>query len=339
MGLTIQVSIAPTLVPIQVEFMLAGLIAFIVVVLLGSKIFIPFAKVLYIGGLIFLLSPFVLGEATRGTFRWIDIGPFTLQPSELVKPLLAIGFARFFSTRKFERYSELLVGAALVFVPAVLIFAQPDLGSALVVSAGWLAIVAASGFPFKWFWRTVILSIAALPLFWKMLLKNYQRDRLISFLEPGKDPLGTGYNVIQAIVAVGSGEWYGRGLGRGTQSHLRFLPENHTDFVFASLSEELGLVGITVLLTAYGILLLRCLSIAQNAQTSFERLLVTGLSGMLFFQIIVNISMNLGLLPATGIPLPLVSYGGSSLVSTFVSLGLIYGIAARYKQKDTLQVK
>lgn len=336
-GLVIQVSIAPAQVPLQAGFLLVGLAVFVLALMIHPGVYWSLAKFFYLGSIVFLILPFLIGELTRGAFRWIAVGPITIQPSEIAKPLIIIGLAKFFSTRKLDSFKEIVWGGLLVAVPVFIVFLQPDLGSSLVLVAGWLAIVFVAGIPLRWLAGLVVAIGSLVPLFW-VALKGYQRDRLVSFLDPNRDPLGTGYNVIQSVVAVGSGGWIGRGLGRGTQSHLRFLPENHTDFVFASLAEELGVVGTAMVLGAFGVILWRLVKIAANAPSSFERYLVAGMMGMIFFQILVSVGMNMGIMPVTGVPLPFISQGGSSLVSVFFSLGIVQGVAMRSRQRGEIQI-
>lgn len=338
LGASIIYSISPSLLLSHLIFVLVGIAGFIFVTFAGTRIFFVFSKHLYIGSLLFLMLPYLVGELTRGTFRWIPLGPVNIQPSELVKPLLAICFARFFSTRAFNRPSEYFWATTMVALPVLIIFFQPDLGSALVLVFGWLIALFISGVPLKILAIGGAIVLTAFPLAVKSL-KPYQQNRIISFLNPGADPLGSGYNVIQAIVAVGSGQILGKGLGQGTQSHLRFLPENHTDFIFASLAEELGLIGSLILLGSFIALFTRIFQIARKAGSNFESTLVLTLLGMLFFQAFVNIGMNMGILPVTGVPLPLVSYGGSSLISTFFMLGIINSISIREKSKETITIR
>jgi rod shape determining protein RodA len=321
MGLVIQVSIAPESLPVHIFYIGAGLVAFFLAQSVNPRLYSLLAKYLFAGSILFLLVPILIGIESRGAVRWIPLGPFTLQPSELVKPFLLIGFAKYFSTRQLVKVSEIILGLILVAVPVTIVFFQPDLGSSLVLGAGWLSIVILAGIPGKWLVGAAAIAAAVIPGMW-FILKDYQKSRLSAFISPHSDPLGSGYNVLQAVIAAGSGQLTGRGLGRGTQSHLRFLPENHTDFVYASLSEELGLIGVAILFFGYGLICWRLVSIASQTESRFGKLLAAGIAGMIFFQMFINIGMNLGILPVTGIPLPLVSYGGSSLVSTLFALGV-----------------
>jgi rod shape determining protein RodA len=226
----------------------------------------------------------------------------------------------------------------LLAIPALLIFKQPDLGSTLVVAAFWWAIFFAADLPLKYFIGTTVAALASLPLVWRFLAE-YQKQRITAFLNPYADPRGSGYHLLQSIIAVGSGGFFGRGLGRGIQSQLRFLPESNTDFIFASLAEELGLAGSALLLIAYFLLLKRLLFIARQAPDNFSQLLTVGVFAMMLFQLLVNIGMNLGILPITGITLPLVSSGGSSLLATMISLGLVHNISRQQLPLKSLEIK
>ena len=225
-----------------------------------------------------------------------------------------------------------------MLLPALLIFFQPDLGSSLVLLFSWLGILIGAGFD----WRLAVLGGATLLsspfLFWRFL-QDYQQQRILSFLNPTSDPLGAGYNLIQATVAVGSGQFLGRGLGRGTQSHLRFLPERHTDFIFASLAEELGFLGSAVLIFALVVLLWRILVIAQKSRDQFGFLISLGIFSLIFTQTFINIGINLGILPITGITLPLVSYGGSSLLAISICLGIIQNINQHAKKTPIIEIR
>jgi rod shape determining protein RodA len=317
LGLTMMGSVASSLLPQQVFYALLGLFLFFLVSRLDYRIFQGLTLLLFIFIILALLSTFLFGQLTRGSIRWIQIGGFTFQPSELVKPFLILLFASFVSFQKTFSFRSSIFSFLLLFIPAFLIFRQPDLGSSLVVVFVWGA---------------------SLPIIWR-LLKSYQKERIYTFLHPFSDPLGAGYNMIQSIVAVGSGQLIGRGLGRGTQSHLRFLPERHTDFIFASLAEELGLIGAGLLILAYGLLLWRVLRIGQKSADSFGFLICIGAFTLIASQVFINVGMNLGLVPITGLTLPLVSYGGSSLIATMVCLGLVESVARMTKPKEGLEIR
>ncbi|PIS13944.1 rod shape-determining protein RodA [Candidatus Shapirobacteria bacterium CG09_land_8_20_14_0_10_47_13] len=319
-------SIAPAVFPEQLIFALFGLGLFFVFSQIDWRIYPGLAWLFYAASLAILGVTFIFGTVSRGAVRWIQIGSLTIQPSELAKPLLILFFAYFFSREENLSLKRALWGGLLLLLPAILVFAQPDLGSAIIISLFWLAIVLGAGLSGKWLAAGAGLVLLMLPLAWRFL-KDYQRQRIYTFLNPSLDPLHSGYNIIQSIIAVGSGQLFGRDLGMGTQSHLRFLPERHSDFIFASIAEELGFLGVGVLLVIFVLLLWRILRVAQAAEDRFAMLVCLGVFAMVFGQFFINAGMNLGLLPVTGITLPLVSSGGSSLVAILVSLGLVENVA------------
>ncbi|MGB9706816.1 MAG: rod shape-determining protein RodA [Microgenomates group bacterium] len=310
----------------QIFYVFLGLIFFFLFSRIDFRIWEKLGLLGFLGSIVFLLTPFVFGTITRGALRWIRIGPFTLQPSELVKPFLIIFFASFFSSRKTLNFRIVFFGLLFLLIPFLLIFFQPDLGSSLVVGVTWVGILFAAGVPFEIILGGVGVGAVFLPLAWMFFLKEYQRQRILSFLDPWTDPLGKGYNLIQSTVAVGAGQFFGRGLGRGTQSGLQFLPERHTDFIFASFAEDFGFLGVLVLLLLFGVLLWRILEIGRKAASSFAFLFCVGVFSLIFIQSFINIGMNLGLLPIAGVPLPLFSYGGSSFLATMMSLGIVENI-------------
>jgi rod shape determining protein RodA len=225
-----------------------------------------------------------------------------------------------------------------LLLPALLVFLQPDLGSSLVLVFSWLGIVFASGVSWVYLGFLLVPLAGSLPLVWHFL-KDYQRQRLLSFLSPSGDPLGAGYHLVQSMVAVGAGRFLGRGFGQGTQSHLRFLPEGQTDFIFASFAEEMGFLGSLILVFCFLLLLWRVLVVALEARNRFGYLVCLGAFSLLFFQTVVNMGMNLGLLPITGVTLPLVSYGGSSLLATFIFLGLVESVARFGRKREVVEIK
>lgn len=326
-------SIAPRLFLQQLTYIILGLGLFFLFSLIDWRIYPKFSWLFYLGSLIFLGITFLFGTITRGVSRWIQIGGLTIQPSELVKPFLVLFFAWFFSEG--IEIKKIFLGSLLLTLPAFLIFIQPDLGSSLVVILLWLGITLAAGVSWRWLAGGFGFLVVTLPLIWQ-LLKDYQRQRIYTFVNPFADPLKSGYNIIQSIIAIGSGQLAGRGLGRGTQSHLRFLPERHSDFIFASLAEELGFLGALILLSFFALLLWRILVIAQKTDNRFGMLICLGIFTMIFSQIFINIGMNLGLMPITGITLPLISSGGSSLVAVLISLGIIENIA-RFSKKNEVK--
>jgi rod shape determining protein RodA len=272
----------------------------------------------------------VIGRVGGGSRRWIPLGPFSIQPSEFMKLALVVLLARYFA-RTYE--SRLGLRAAvlplvLTAVPAAAILAQPDLGSAAMLVIVALTMLLLGGVRLRWLFAMAAPLVVAAPLLWKHL-KTYQQRRILTFLNPEMDPLGAGYHVIQSKIAVGSGMLWGKGFLRGTQNHLNFLPEQHTDFIFSVFAEEWGFVGAAVLVALYLVLVLRGVVIAARARDRFGVLLVLGLTSVVFWQAVINVGMTTGLLPVVGIPLPFFSYGGSSLLCLLVGVGLAMNVSMR----------
>ena len=274
------------------------------------------SSLLLISSLILLSLPLILGATTRGATRWINLGSFSLQPSEIIRP---------FAISIIASHQGALLSFLLALPFAVLIFIQPDLGSTLSLMCGWGGIWLFKPKTRKSFLILLTLGILLLPAFWH-LLAPFQKERITSFLHPQSDPLGSSYQSLQAIITVGSGKILGRGLGLGPQSRLAFLPEHHNDLIFASLTESFGLLGGVLVLLSYCLLLWHLISIAENTEDEFGRLLVLGIFSMILGQIFVNIGMNMGILPITGITLPLLSYGGSSYLAIMTSLGICHSV-------------
>lgn len=329
-GILVISSVAPEAAREQLIFFAVGLLFYLLILFLGYRFFRFLAWPLFGLTLLLLLFTYFRGTVSYGAARWLSWGSFSFQPSEIVKLVLIITLAHFFSSRRFDPHPwrAYLFSVLLVLLPASFVFLQPDLGTTLVLVAIGLGMGLVAGLPRRYYlWSFLLLAAVAVPTWF--LLKPYQQARLATFLEPTRDPLGAGYNVIQSVIAVGSGGLLGRGFGRGTQSHLKFLPAHHTDFIFASLSEEWGFWGAFLFLLLAVFLLWRLLRLAQSAADNFGVFLAMGVFTMLFFQMAVNVGMNLGLLPITGIPLPLISSGGSSLLTTLVSLALVQSLALR----------
>lgn len=331
-GLLVLYSLSPEAAKEQLLFFGVGLVLYFIAASLDYHYFVSFSLILYIFILILVAATHFLGVTAFGSSRWLSVSGINLQPSELSKLAVILALASFLSSARYRANSFIsyLSSALIVLLPAVVVFLQPDLGTALVIIAIWVGMVFTAGVNSRLLMASLgSLIILAFP-FW-LVLKDYQRSRFLSFFSPTSDPLGAGYNVIQSIIAVGSGGIFGRGFGRGTQSHLKFLPARHTDFIFASLSEEWGLIGGLILLFLFIFLAYRIIRILSQAPDNLGLLIASGVLTMLFFQTTVNIGMNLGLMPITGIPLPLISSGGSSLVMTLFCLGLVQSIALRRK--------
>jgi len=288
-----------------------------------------FLHPLYLLNLGLLSMVFLLGRVTQGAQRWIHLGIFDLQPSELAKLLVVITLAKYLADQEEEikSFRSFLVSLMHVALPMLLVYLQPDLGTTLVLGVIWLGMVILAGARFLHLAALAVPMLLAMPLVWIYILRDYQRQRLLIFLNPYLDPLGAGYNPIQSLISVGSGGLSGKGLTAGTQSQLHFLRIQHTDFIFSVLGEELGFLGAICLFILFGILLARILAIAAKAPDAFGQLLASGVAIMIFFQSFINIGMNIGLLPVTGIPLPFISYGGSSLITLLLAEGLVQSIA------------
>ena len=275
---------------------------------------------------------FVIGQVSGGAQRWLGAGG--IQPSELSKIMVIIVLAKFLEDREEGggRFGTIITSLGLVAVPMALIYLQPDLGTALTLGAIWLAMIWMAGIPFRYLVLLIGGGLGALPLVW-MNLEEYMQKRLLLFIDPASDP-DSYFNVHQALVSIGSGGWTGKGLTHGTQSQLHFLRVRHTDFIFAVTAEELGFLGAVAMLGLIFFLLWRMLRIAGRARDTFGRLVVAGVAGLIFFQSAINIGMNLGLMPVTGIPLPFVSYGGSSFLTLVLGMGLVESVAMRHKKLE-----
>jgi rod shape determining protein RodA len=314
----------------QLEAAVVGIFLMLVFSFFDYRLLSAYSTKLYFAMLVILALVLIFGTTVRGTTGWIGFANFHIQPVEVTKIIMIIFLASFLSKKKtkLSENAKIAVSIVLVFIPVFLILRQPDFGSAAVIAGIWGGMLLVSEISKK---NIVILflviSVALGGSYFFM--KDYQKERIYNFINPANDPLGSGYNVAQSMVAVGSGGIFGKGLGHGPQSQLNFLPEKHTDFIFASIAEELGLVGALFVIFLFGVLLYRMKKIARLARDNFGYLLIVGIMVMFFLQIAINIGMNMGINPVAGVPLPLLSYGGSSLVSVFLSLGLAQSVYLR----------
>ncbi|MCM8771156.1 MAG: rod shape-determining protein RodA [Candidatus Omnitrophica bacterium] len=319
----------------QIIWLLVGILFYILFSNLSYRKLRDWAPAIYFITLVLLFLVLILGRATMGAQRWLKIIWINIQPSELAKLVVIILLARYYSHRSLNTvwsgpsYFGIVRGLILPFLmaafPMLLILKQPDLGSSLLIFFVFISMVYIARVNIKYLIILVLILAVCSPVFWH-LLKDYQKNRLLVFLNPNIDPLGAGYTIIQSKIGVGSGGFFGRGWLSGTQSQLRFLPESHTDFIFSSFAEERGFLGTVVLLSLYVFLIKFCLDIALKENDPFGRLLAFGITSILAIQIFINIAMTVGLAPVVGIPLPLMSYGGSSLLVTFISLGILTNI-------------
>lgn len=307
---------------------LIGAAVFVIMSIIDYRAWRSYATVLYIVILFVLIAVLFLGTNVRGTHSWFDLGFYRFQPSEVGKFVLVVVLAHFFSKhiKDRRRFVSVITSLVYVAVPFVLILLEPDLGTGLVYIGLWLGMLLASGMRVRHFVILTLMGAFVLALGWTQL-KPYQKDRLLVFMNPSSaELLEAGYNVHQSEIAIGSGGLMGKGLGQGTQSQLKFLPEQQTDFIFAAAAEELGFAGAVFLLTLFAILIIRMIWIARLARDDFGMFIAVGVASIFLVQIIVNVGMNLGVMPVTGIPLPLVSYGGSSVLSTMALLGLVESV-------------
>ncbi len=286
----------------------------------------------YITGIILLVAVIIFGDTSKGAQRWLDLGLIKFQPSELMKLALPMMVAWFLSEKPLPpRMRNLLVCTVIIIVPVVMVAKQPDLGTSLLIAAAGLFTLYLAGLNLRLLMASLVgAGVMAYPV-WEYVLRDYQKQRIMTFLNPENDPLGSGYHIIQSKIAVGSGGVYGKGWLNGTQSQLDFLPERNTDFIFAVFTEEFGFIGAILLFTLYLFVILRGLYIAVQAQDTYSRLLAGSLSLTFFVYVFVNTGMVIGLLPVVGVPLPLVSYGGTSIVTLMASFGLLMSIHTHRK--------
>lgn len=327
-------SMQPWAIRHLVRFLVAlGLL--LVVALSDIRLWLRLAYPVYFAALVLLVIVDIAGVIGMGAQRWIDLGIINLQPSEVMKIALVLALARYFhgmASEDLGRPWQLVVPALMVLVPVALVLKQPDLGTATMLLIGGAAMFFAAGVRLWMFLAVGLAGLASLPVAWQML-HDYQRRRVLTFLDAETDPLGSGYHILQSKIALGSGGLFGKGYMQGTQSHLNFLPEKQTDFIFTMLAEEFGLVGSLSVLALYAVVLAYCLAIAITAKSQFGRLLAIGVAATFFLYVFINIAMVMGLIPVVGIPLPLVSYGGTAILSLMLGFGLVMCV---YVHRDVM---
>ncbi|WNM59111.1 rod shape-determining protein RodA [Candidatus Nitrospira allomarina] len=317
----------------QATWMMVGSLAFLVAVGIDYHKLARLSYVLYGIGLILLIIVLIAGKTSRGSQRWIPLGPFAVQPSEFIKIPLLLMLAAYYGATTREGWVRRLIIPGLIVLPGfLLILKQPDLGSSLGFLAIFLVVILTVGMKSKAFGFVILAALMLFPFAWGGVwgsLHEYQQDRILSFVDPNSDPGGKGYHGLQSRIAIGSGQLLGKGLYGGTQTQFKFLPEGHTDFVFAVFAEEWGFIGSIVLLSLYILLFLMGLEIALKAKDIVGTLLAVGVVTMIAFGVVVNIAMTSGLAPVVGIPLPLMSYGGSAMVVNLTALGLLLNVKRR----------
>jgi len=305
-----------------------GIALMLFVAFIDVRIWMRLAYPIYALGLVLLLIVEVMGEVGMGAQRWLDLGFFNLQPSEIMKIAIVLALARYFhglTAEDVQRFRWLIVPLLLAFVPAGLVLIEPDLGTAILLVMLATAILFAAGVLWWKFALVFIAGLAAIPFAWDRL-HDYQRARVLTLFNPERDPLGAGYQIMQSKIALGSGGVWGKGFLLGTQSHLNFLPEKHSDFIFTTLGEEFGLVGGLILLGLYAAILIYGFAVAFRARSQFGRLLAVGITTTFFLYVFINIAMVMGLIPVVGVPLPLISWGGSAMLSILIGFGLLLSV-------------
>ncbi len=315
----------------QIQWILIGIAGMTAAFLVDYRFLVRHAYILYGISIVLLLAVLTTGHATRGSQRWIALGSFTFQPSELVKLTLIIALSKYFSAHQMSRsyrLRELLVPFLLLIAPFLMILKQPDLGTGLILVILFSAMVLFVGLDFRSLLITAAGAIVAIPAGW-YFLRDYQRERILTFFNPEQDPLRSGYHIIQSMIAIGSGGFWGKGYLKGSQTQLKFLPEQQTDFVFSVFAEEWGLIGCMALLLLFFYLIARGLKIMLHAKDYSAALLSFGITMLILWEVFINVGMVLGILPVVGIPLPFLSYGGSSLLVLMTASGILMSVSAR----------
>lgn len=310
-----------------------GFGALIIVAQLDPRWLQQWSGAMYVAGIALLAAVLIIGSGAKGAQRWLIIpGIIRFQPAELMKIAVPVMMAWYISRYGLPpRFKHILGAAVLLGIPFVLILQQPDLGTSLLIAASGIFVIFLAGLSWKIIVSASVLAIGSLPLMWMFVLREYQKTRILTLFNPESDPLGAGWNIIQSKTAIGSGGLYGKGYLQGTQSQLDFLPESHTDFVIAVLSEEFGFVGVLVLLTIYAAIVMRGMIISLRGRDNFCRLLAGSITLTFFIYVFVNIGMVSGLLPVVGVPLPLVSYGGTSIVTLLTGFGILMSISTHQR--------
>ncbi len=306
----------------------------IVVAFFNIKFWHNFSYIVYLLVIILLIYVSFFGIKASGSKRWMDVYFFVLQPSELMKIAIIMCLAKYYHRLKIENvnsFTSITIVLSIIFIPTIFVISQPDLGTSILIALSGLIILWLGGVKIKYFIYSFITFLISLP-FIISFLKPYQKLRILTFLDPDRDPLGAGYQIIQSKIAIGSGGLNGKGFLKGTQSYLDFLPEKHTDFIFTLFSEEFGFIGSVILLILYSIIIFRIIRIGSISRSNFARLFCFGYAFAIFIYIVVNLSMVLGLLPIVGSPLPIMSYGGSSMLATMIGFGIVLSAKINHKQ-------
>lgn len=317
----------------QLGFAGLGIIFLFVFSFIDANFIRSLKKYLYILAVLILVAVLIFGSTIRGTKGWFNIFGFGLQPVEFVKIILIVWLSDFFASlaTKVKTAKHFFRSAVGAFFLIFLVLLQPDFGSSLILVSIWLVLIIASGFPWKYLLAIILSGILVFGVAWLFLFKDYQKERVLTFIDPSANSLESGYNISQAMIAVGSGGLTGKGVGFGSQSQLKFLPEAQNDFIFAVIAEELGLLGVLLILGFYSIFFWRSLAAARRLNNDYGIYFILGASGLIFIQMFINIGMNIGIMPVVGLPLPFVSYGGSSLLALMILAGMVENIIIKSK--------
>lgn len=309
--------------------LVAGMLIMFAIALVDLRLWLQYAYVIYGASILLLVAVELIGAIGMGAQRWINLGFFQIQPSEFAKIAIILALARYFHRLNIEdigRPTRLIAPLLLVAAPVALVMKQPDLGTAVMLLAGGGAVFFLAGVRIWKFAVVTVAGLASIPIGWNFVLHDYQRQRILTFLNPESDPLGAGYHILQSQIAFGSGGVFGKGFLQGTQSHLDFLPERHTDFIFTMLAEEQGLIGGLVVLLLYAGLMVYGLAISVRSRNHFGRLVAMGVTTTVLLYVFINTAMVMGLIPVVGVPLPLVSYGGTALLTVLIACGLLMNV-------------
>jgi rod shape determining protein RodA len=305
-----------------------GLIILVIVAMIDIRVWMGLAYPAYVLALLLLIGVEIMGDTGKGATRWITLGPISLQPSEVMKIALVLALARFLHARPKSDLNHpftLVPALLMILIPVALVMHQPDLGTALLLLLGGCGLLFLGGLSWWYIGGAVAAGLAAIPVAWRVL-KDYQKDRILTFLDPSRDPMGAGYHTLQAKIGLGSGGVVGKGFMNSTQARLDYLPEKHTDFIFTILGEEFGFIGTLTLLSLYALILFYGMQVAYSSRNQFGRYVAMGMCLILLLYVLINTAMVVGLIPVVGVPLPLVSYGGTAIMTIMFGMGLLMSV-------------
>ncbi len=319
----------------QIVYVIFSIIIFFLISRFNFNTIVRSAPILYIIILVILAITLFFGDPIRGSTRWLDFSFVTIQGVELAKPVLALALASFISINDPSNFKNLLISIFLIIVPVALVASQPDLSNSFLLLVLWFFIVFIAGLDVYHLIITTLILLVTTPLIWGFILKGYQKSRILTFFNPNIDPQGAGYNIVQALIALGSGQLTGLGFGRGTQSHLEFLPESRTDFIFSVAGEELGFIGLSLIIVLFSFLIFRIFRLASEMKQRNSKIFIFSVGFIIATQFFINAAMNMGIFPVSGVTLPFLSFGGSSILSLFIFLGFVQSAKNTQDMFDT----